>query len=605
MIRLFGETRGRQVLMMLALLWCVAVARADDGAFGWVTCSDETGTPYVLDGGWRNSEPTMKVLYASGGDDREMISRAIKKYDIVVLDGSKGDFVVSSLISFNHLKNKSILGRHQARLCTQWYITPEFRQMLVEANLDGLSSSSGTGGTLSNGIEVDEEREWKTRQTIIDYTHDSTEAYRKSGIFQFSQYDENIIIRNLSFIGPGSVDVGGSSLIINLGSRIWVDHCEFVDGIDGNIDNCGFMDGTQYVTYSWNVFRYTERSINHSYTNLIGWHHSYMQYVTLAFNLWREGCVRRMPLAELCHLHLLNNYYNCPGNGDVVVFRGNTHARMEGNYAIDGLKYPFKCSASDYYVSHDNIGFSQYNEASNTDESMAVPYSYQKLAAADVPAVLTGELGAGPTLPDDYFQLPPETEEPQNVVSYAVSKKETFAAGTVVEKENITLTIGQRGSHDYGEAVGQSMENNMDLFYYYCPGNEVNGDQEGGTCYELAPAKNGTLTVGLKINANKKFYILEDGVALEDFNGIKHAESYVGTYTFPVKAGKTYKLYCASSKLCFYGFIYQWDEDATDISRPDVAEPRHRWYTLDGWPLDDQPQIRGVYLYGKKKVVVK
>mgnify|MGYP003526131139 CR=1 FL=1 len=45
--------------------------------YGWATCSDAEGTPYTVDGGFRNSNPKTVVLYSSGGDDRQAIMDAI------------------------------------------------------------------------------------------------------------------------------------------------------------------------------------------------------------------------------------------------------------------------------------------------------------------------------------------------------------------------------------------------------------------------------------------------------------------------------------------------------------------------------------------------
>ena len=186
-MKLKGISLRAALLIAVTAMFSQTAATETDAAnyftnrpFGWGTYSNANGSAYTLDGGARAEEPKTFVLYASGSDDRNAIQKAITDNDIIVFDGSKGDFIVSKSISLYGLKNKTIVGRNNARLCTQWYITPELKQILVDANLGQYSSSSGTGGTLSNGKEVDEEREWKTRQTIIDHTGDETEAYRNS-----------------------------------------------------------------------------------------------------------------------------------------------------------------------------------------------------------------------------------------------------------------------------------------------------------------------------------------------------------------------------------------------------------------------------------------
>lgn len=407
--------------------------------FGWATCSDVNGTAYTVDGGHRMAKPDSIVLYSSGGDDREAILSAIKEYDIIILDGSKGDFTVSRVMSIYNLSHKTIVGRNGARLCTQWYITPELKQVLVDANLGQYSSSSGTGGTLSNGVTVNEEREQHTRQTIIDYGGDDTEAYRNSGLFQLNTTNENIIFRNLVLQGPGSVDVGGADLIGNNGgTHVWVDHCELIDGMDANLDSGHRERSSQFVTYSWNIFRYTDRSYSHPYSNGVGWSKGYLQYITYAYNIWGEGCNRRLPQASDVYIHLANNYYNCIGNSVAIAVNANTHALVEGNYAEDGVNKPFSPGGQSdlYYLTRNNYGFGNYNDKSNTDISLEVPYEYPFIPVADVPTVLQASHGAGATLDDvidsllhlpmtapDTPDTPDEPEEPDAVSRPVISEK--------------------------------------------------------------------------------------------------------------------------------------------------------------------------------------
>ena len=404
-MKLFAKT-----FMMLLLFVATAVQAETDAAgyfsnlpFGWATCSDADGTPYTVDGGFRKAHPKTVVLYSSGGDDRQAIMDAISRNDIIILDGSKGDFLVSKSMPIYGLQNKTIVGRNGARLCTQWYITPELKQVLVDANLDKYSTSSGTGGTLSNGKKVDEEREWKTRQTIIDYTGDTSESYRNAGIFQINTTNENLVFRNLTFVGPGSVDVGGADNVGNNGAtHVWIDHCDFVDGMDSNLDSGYREDDDQFVTYSWNVFRYTDRSYSHPYSNGTMWTRGFRQYVTYSYNIWGNGCVDRLPSVGYASLHMAGNYYNCPGNNVCISLRSDTYALVENNYAADGVKNALKPTDTDdlYYLTRNNYGFGNYNDHRNTDISLEVPYKYPLISVADVPAVLQGKHGAGATIDD-------------------------------------------------------------------------------------------------------------------------------------------------------------------------------------------------------------
>ncbi|MBR1840285.1 MAG: chromophore lyase, partial [Prevotella sp.] len=65
----------------------------------------------------------------------------------------------------------------------------------------------------------------------------------KSGILYFKKGSSNIILRNLTFVGPGAYDCDGwDNLCFDGVTKAWVDHCDFQDGCDGNFDNKGLTD---------------------------------------------------------------------------------------------------------------------------------------------------------------------------------------------------------------------------------------------------------------------------------------------------------------------------------------------------------------------------
>ena len=135
-----------------------------------------------------------------------------------------------------------------------------------------------------------------------------------------------------------------------------------------------------------------------------------------------------------------------------------------------------------------------------------------------------------------------------------------FAAGTKITLvSNVSLTFGFAGEADYKSPVADA---SVEGYSAYTAGNGVNGKADGssGTTYIFEPAKNGEITVAVVINANKAFYVLEDGSALAEYNGMTVSEKSFATYKFNVTGGKTYKVTCAGSKLGFYGFEYTVSE---------------------------------------------
>lgn len=314
----------RKYLLTLTATLLSMTAVADgydlDKPFGFCTVSSRTdaSSTYNITGGGVYTYPipdsfTGKVttLKSNGQDMKGTIQNAIKNNDVVILDGADGEFIVSSNIGITG-SGKTIIGINNAIISTKWYVTDEIKKALNDAGVPNMSTSGG-GGTLPNGQYVSEEAEYNTRKIIIEMTGDNSEDYRKSGCISLSNC-QNIIIRNITFKGPGAIDVGGYDLISCTGSKnCWVDHCEFMDGMDGNFD---ITQKADFNTVSWCVFRYTDRSYMHQNTNLIGSSDSEATgflNTTFAFNWWAAGCNQRMPMGRVGKIHMLNNYYSCSG----------------------------------------------------------------------------------------------------------------------------------------------------------------------------------------------------------------------------------------------------------------------------------------------------
>lgn len=134
-----------------------------------------------------------------------------------------------------------------------------------------------------------------------------------------------------------------------------------------------------------------------------------------------------------------------------------------------------------------------------------------------------------------------------------VAEGVAYASGQTISDGIVALTFGEAGGAEFKAGAA---DGHVDGYTAYTAGNGTNGNKAGGTFYIIKPEQAGKVEVAVVLNADKKFYIEEDGTALADYNGITVADKYFGTYTFPVKAGSSYKIYCAGSKLGFYGFKF-------------------------------------------------
>lgn len=361
---------------------------------GWVTCASVySAGDYDLTGG---NDGSLIVLRNDGTDMRSAILDAVNHHDIIVFDGSNGDFVLPTHLSFQSLSGRTLIGVNGARLCTEFHVTQEIRDMLDELDVNSLSQNAGDnlGGTLSNGVYVAEQCELTIRQALIDRFGDPKEPYRYAGVFLFSGCS-NIIIRNLDFSGPGSLDVGGSDLLtLNGCDHVWVDHCRFTDGLDGNLD---IVNNSDFVTVSDTHFRYTGLSYNHPLSNLV----SGVEVtdgspqkcnVSWIRCFWDEGCRGRMPFTSLGVHHMLNCYWNCT-KGVCVDAHDRSKNLIENSYFSNNVGKPLA-------VRHDDVAYEwrgsiwDGHAAQQGNAAIDVPYTTTVIEALAVPAAVDGKVGA-------------------------------------------------------------------------------------------------------------------------------------------------------------------------------------------------------------------
>ena len=159
-------------------------------------------------------------------------------------------------------------------------------------------------------------------------------------------------------------------------------------------------------------------------------------HLTFAGNLWGEGCMRRLPQCDDCYVHLVNNYLNCPGNNAGMTIQERCNALVEGNYAAAGVNNPLTDSGEGSNVTSKDNSFGNAQVGS----VVTVPYQYTKIAAADVPAALTGEEGAGATLGNDADEIL-STIPAANRTVYVMQKDDAHIGGSINEVTGITVTF--------------------------------------------------------------------------------------------------------------------------------------------------------------------
>jgi pectate lyase len=251
---------------------------------------------------------------------------------------------------------------------------------------------SGWSGNTGDRLELG------SNKTIIGL-HPGTELKAPIHI----QGATNVIIRNLVIHGPGSnSDQAWDNLNIEGGSKhIWIDHCEFWDGQDGNAD---VVKGADNVTFTWNIFGYRTGG-EHNFSNLVASSDDEPQSegklnITLMFN-WFTGVAQRQPRCRYGNIHVVNNLFTKDGQkSDYGISAGkDCKVLTEANHFIE-INSPIYTShmsgSSANELRGDNIFEKTSGNTTGYGKAFEPPYDYKQLLvpAADVQSLLKDKVGA-------------------------------------------------------------------------------------------------------------------------------------------------------------------------------------------------------------------
>ncbi|MBO7103886.1 MAG: carbohydrate-binding protein, partial [Fibrobacter sp.] len=229
----------------------------------------------------------------------------------------------------------------------------------------------------------------------------------------------NIIVRNIVIQGPGSnADQAWDNLTIEGEAKnIWIDHCEFWDGQDGNAD---VVKGADNVTFTWCIFGYKKKS-THNLSNLIGSSDNEpvsegKLNVTYMFNWWKAANQRK-PRCRYGNVHVVNNLLT----GDASITDGTTvlgvsaghmcTVRTERNVFINENNPIYTGNANGTGVNEtiDNIFTNCSGNTQGTGKSFTPPYEYSSfmLKANEVEAAVKAGAGANLESPTACDAMPP------------------------------------------------------------------------------------------------------------------------------------------------------------------------------------------------------
>lgn len=209
--------------------------------------------------------------------------------------------------------------------------------------------------------------------------------------------------------------------------------------------------------------------------------------------------------------------------------------------------------------------------------------------------------------------------------TYAVQVGDNVKAGDkITSVENITLTYMENAGTAYATAKATSNWGDADFVAYVSGKNNgklVSDAEPTGCVYKFETAKAGSLTVGVQLNANKGFHILDAAFAevtpvsynlptkdgdSQTFAQNEKGENIVsaksnGVVKINVAEGGTYYVLAAGTKLGFYGFKYEVGTSTGISSVKAEAAQNGKTYNLAGQQVSDS--YKGMVIKNGKKYV--
>ena len=297
------------------------------------------------------------------------------------------------------------------------------------------------------------------------YSNERTTA-SSTGILYFKNCS-NIIIRNVTFKSAGAYDCDGNdNLCFENCQNMWVDHCDFQDGVDGNFDCKKQSDN---ICVSWCKFHYLKAPMaggsggagDHRFTNLWGSSDSSTDdrgklRTTFVCCWWGEGCKERMPRVRFGQVHIVNCLWNSSVTNYCVAAGQEAQVYVEKS-AFIGVKNPI----TDYDNSSQSGGVMVDCYTQNVSGSTSVRYctfnpsnayanNWKKIAADQVFTVLTGCNGAGATL---------DVEEGKGVVGSTCGGGSHGGGGQDPIKNDPVITKTGSGPSKQTIELGESIVN--------------------------------------------------------------------------------------------------------------------------------------------------
>jgi pectate lyase len=237
-----------------------------------------------------------------------------------------------------------------------------------------------------------------------------------SGIL-YVKNSSNILIKNITFEGPGAYDVDGNdNMTIDNCTSVWVDHCTFQDALDGNLD---IKNASDLITVTWTKFEYLKAPIpggsggsnDHRFSNLFGSGDDATQdegklRITMQYCWWGPGVKERMPRVRYGKVHLVNNYFNSSVSNYCIYAGYKADLLIEKNY-FENVKNPIRLETGNFTAAQsvDNTFSGTSGTVAGSGTAFTPPYTINKIASQDVKQTVIAGAGAVLLQPTDCLFL--------------------------------------------------------------------------------------------------------------------------------------------------------------------------------------------------------
>ena len=267
----------------------------------------------------------------------------------------------------------------------------------------------------------------------------------------------NIVFRNLIFEGPGAYDTDGwDNMTLDNCTNVWVDHCEFQDGLDGNFDIKNMSD---YISVTWCKFIYNKAPIpdgpggsdDHRFSDLFGssdgatTDRGHLR-ITMQNNWWAQGCVARMPRVRFGKVHMANNLFNSTVAKQCVQAGFEADLLIESN-VFENVTKPIDKMNNDFtaITEQNNIFTNTTGNITGSGTAFTPPYILTITPVANVKSQVMASAGA--TLTADcmiVLDLPTQNK----LVTKEAIQSTVIYPNPVKDKATITIALKKNEQAD-------------------------------------------------------------------------------------------------------------------------------------------------------------